>query len=96
MIICSCNRISDTDIRHAVDWMRAADPQTVITPGKVYRELGKSPDCGGCMSVFVASMRNCNSLGVPMQLRGLRAPTQEIRNERRQKDHRLSQPGTQA
>ena len=46
MIVCHCTQISDHDIRAAVDWMRASDPYTLITPGKIYRALGKSADCG--------------------------------------------------
>ena len=49
MIVCHCQSITDHDIRAAVDWMRAADPDTVITPGKIYHALGKRADCGGCM-----------------------------------------------
>ena len=37
MIVCQCQSITDRQIRAAVDWMRAADPDTIITPGKVYR-----------------------------------------------------------
>ena len=48
MIVCHCNAITDRDIRAAVDWMRAADARTIITPGKVYRALGKSPTCMDC------------------------------------------------
>ena len=44
MIVCLCQRISDRDIHAAIDWMRAADPATVITPGRIYRALGKSAD----------------------------------------------------
>jgi len=72
MIICSCKRITDTDIHAAIDWMRASDPTTVITPGKVYHALGHKPDCGGCMKLFVASMRDNPNLEVPPALRGLR------------------------
>ncbi|MEL6792407.1 MAG: (2Fe-2S)-binding protein [Pseudomonadota bacterium] len=57
MIICSCARISSTDIRRAVEWMRASDPQSVVTPGKLYRALGKQPDCGGCIRLLVTEMR---------------------------------------
>ena len=46
MIICHCMSITDRDIRAAVDWMRAADADTLITPGKIYRALGKKADCG--------------------------------------------------
>ena len=52
MIVCHCNAITDRDMRAPVDWMRAADAQTIITPGKVYRALGKRPDCGGCLPTF--------------------------------------------
>ncbi|TMV78934.1 (2Fe-2S)-binding protein [Thioclava sp. BHET1] len=79
MIICSCQRISDSDIHAAIDWMRASDPATVITPGKIYRALGKSADCGGCMKLFVATMRRNDNLQVPVELRGLRVHTRETR-----------------
>lgn len=42
MIVCHCTQISDHDIRAAIDWMRTADPQTIITPGKIYHALGKA------------------------------------------------------
>ncbi|MBJ2149911.1 MULTISPECIES: bacterioferritin-associated ferredoxin [Paracoccaceae] len=64
MIVCHCMSISDHEIRAAVDWMRAADPSTIITPGKVYHALGKKADCGGCMPVFLDTMRSCESFGV--------------------------------
>lgn len=90
MIICHCNTISDNDIRNAIDWMRAADPDTIITPGKVYRALGKRADCGGCLPVFIEAMQQCDGLEVPMQLRGLRrAKTQEKHHEGRHKGHRV-------
>lgn len=56
--------ITDRDIRSAIAWMRAADPHTLITPGKVYRALGKAPDCGGCIKLFVAEMRRSKLLQV--------------------------------
>lgn len=64
MIICHCQSISDQDIRAAVDWMRAADADTIITPGKVYHALGKRADCGGCIPLFLDTMRQCDSFGV--------------------------------
>lgn len=72
MIICSCQTISDRDIHQAIDWMRAADETAIITPGKIYHALGKTPDCGGCMKLFVSSMRSNANLEVPSELRGLR------------------------
>ncbi len=53
--------------------MRAADPDTIITPGKVYRALGRKADCGGCLrSPFLSTMEASPGLGVPAELRGLK------------------------
>lgn len=65
MIVCQCLAISDHDIRAAIAWMRAADPDTIVTAGKVYRALGKSADCGGCISFFVDTMRQSPDFAVP-------------------------------
>lgn len=85
MIVCSCAVITSEEIHRAIAWMRAADPDTIITPGKVYRALGKRPDCGGCITLFVATMRLDDNTAVPLdpqgdvraelpaELRGLRA-----------------------
>ena len=79
MIVCHCMGISDTDIRAAVGWMRASDADTIVTPGKIYHALGKRADCGGCMKLFVATMRTADGFAVeadpravPAVLRGLR------------------------
>lgn len=72
MIVCHCCRITDRDIRHAIGWMRAADPETVITPGKLYRALGRRPECGGCMPRFLDVMRRDQNTAVPAELLGLR------------------------
>ena len=77
MIICHCQNITDHDINAAIDWMRAADPETLITPGKVYRALGKAADCGGCVPLFLGTMRKNANMEVPMNLRNLRGATQE-------------------
>ncbi len=72
MIICHCTHITDHDIHAAINWMRASDSQTIITPGKVYRALGKSADCGGCMSLFLDTMRGNAKVSVPVHLQNLR------------------------
>jgi len=94
MIICHCQNITDMDINAAVDWMRASDPETLITPGKVYRALGKSADCGGCMPLFLSCMRANDNLEVPMNLRGLRRAAGQGKqaDEGRRQDYRVSQP----
>jgi len=70
MIVCHCNAITDRDIRAAVDWMRAADPDTLITPGKVYRALGRKSECGGCLPLFLDTMQRCDSFVIAMDERG--------------------------
>ncbi len=90
MIVCHCTNISDTDIHAAIDWMRAADPRAIITPGKIYHALGRSADCGGCMPLFLDTMRSSDNLEVPMQLRALRTGvTQENSDEGRPEGHRI-------
>lgn len=71
MIVCHCMSISDRDIHAAIDWMRAADPDTLITPRKVYRALGKSADCGGCLPLFLDTMRKNSNLQIPASGRSL-------------------------
>jgi bacterioferritin-associated ferredoxin len=92
MIICHCMSISDNEIRAAVDWMRASDPDTLITPGKVYRALGKRAECGGCLPLFLETMSNCGSFEVPEGLRGLRrARSMGVTHEGRPEGHRVSE-----
>jgi bacterioferritin-associated ferredoxin len=81
MIVCSCSRVTDTDIRDAIAWMRASDPYTLITPGKIYRALGKSAECGGCIKLFVETMRADDKMAVPRELRGLRRKERRVRLE---------------
>lgn len=72
MIVCHCRRISDSDIHTAIDWMRSSDPDTIITPGKVYRALGTTADCGGCLPVFLDTMRVNPNLHVQGEIPVLR------------------------
>jgi len=91
MIICHCMSITDRDIRAAVDWMRAADADTLITPGKIYRALGKKADCGGCLPLFIDTMRNCDTFVIPMDMVGEdRRGTQEEHDEGRHERYRIS------
>ncbi|GAA0312251.1 (2Fe-2S)-binding protein [Rhodovulum strictum] len=72
MIVCHCRAITDRDIHAAIDWMRASDPQTLITPGKIFHALGKTTDCGGCLSLFLDTMRLNDNLEVPLELGALK------------------------
>lgn len=92
MIVCHCTQISDHEIHAAIDWMRTADPDTIITPGKIYHALGKRPDCGGCMPLFLDTMRHCDRLGVaPPILRAKSASMESKPDEGRRQGHRISQ-----
>jgi len=46
MIVCSCTEITSKDIEEAVAALRTNDPFVVLTPGLIYRQLGKRPSCG--------------------------------------------------
>lgn len=92
MIICHCMNISDHEINAAINWMRAADPETIISPGKIYHALGKAADCGGCMPLFLDTMRLNDNFCVPMHLPAeRREATQENFHEGRSKGNRISQ-----
>jgi len=98
MIVCHCMGIADTEIRDAIDWMRAADPDTIITPRKVYRALGKTADCGGCLPLFLDTMRRCDSFPVQATDRPEIPILRNVKgrqHEGRPKGHRVSQRGTQ-
>ena len=87
MIVCHCSGISDHDIRAAITWMRRADPDTIITPGKIYHALGKRADCGGCMPLLLDTMRHCASLEVPTTPPILRAVSRQHQTDLRQGRH---------
>ena len=82
MIICHCARISDHDINAAIEWMRASDVDTIITPGKIYRALGKSAECGGCMPLFLDTMRHNAKVSVPAELQNLNIPVLRFHSDR--------------
>lgn len=56
MIVCSCNFITDRDIRAAIEGLRQSDPFGVITPGLIYRALGQRPVCGSCLPLVTKLM----------------------------------------
>ena len=99
MIVCHCNMITDRDIRKAVDWMRAADEQVLITPGKVFRTLGKKPDCASCVPLFIETMARSDGFEIPVlhtvaAAKGIPTKKGDSR-EGRSESHRISQRRTQ-
>ncbi len=41
--------ITAEDIHETVSALRTKDPFVVLTPGLIYRALGKRPSCGNCL-----------------------------------------------
>jgi bacterioferritin-associated ferredoxin len=56
MIVCSCNMITSEDIAETVSAIRTEDPRVVLTPGLIYRRLGKRPSCGNCLPLITRLM----------------------------------------
>jgi bacterioferritin-associated ferredoxin len=52
MIVCSCSLITSEEVADAVEALRTKDPFVVLTPGLIYRELGKRPSCGNCLPLI--------------------------------------------
>ena len=56
MIVCSCTMITSKDVAEAVAALRTEDPLVVLTPGLIYRWLGKRPSCGSCLPLIAKLM----------------------------------------
>jgi len=63
MIVCSCSVITSKDIAEAVEALRTNDPFVVLTPGLIYRQLGKRPSCGRCLPLITKLMVACDEEG---------------------------------
>ena len=57
MIVCSCNRLSDRDIKGCCN----DGPNAPRQVGQVYRCLGCSPQCGRCARTINAIMKEAYS-----------------------------------
>ncbi len=56
--------ITAKDIDEAVTAIRTADPLVVLTPGLIYRYLGKRQSCGGCLPLVTKLMVSYDDEGV--------------------------------
>lgn len=56
MIVCSCTLITAKDVEETVAALRTGDPFVVLTPGLIYRHLGKRPSCGDCLPLITKLM----------------------------------------
>ncbi len=48
MLVCSCNYITDTEIREVITELLDQDCWQLIVPAKVYHAMGKRGRCCGC------------------------------------------------
>lgn len=53
MIVCSCNRLSDSELRMAILEMLAIDPWQLIVPNKLLHFLASKGKCGFCFKNIV-------------------------------------------
>ena len=67
MIVCSCNCINHHQIHNAVDDIVLAEPAQVLTPARIYKQIGSRPKCGSCLSHAaelihkrIACLRDCD------------------------------------
>ena len=53
MLVCSCNYITDGDIRDVINELLDEDCWQLIVPGKVYHAMSKRGRCCGCFPTVV-------------------------------------------
>lgn len=56
MIICSCNRITDHDLRSAMREILGKDAHVIITPGRIVHKLGHKLECARCAALLNAKI----------------------------------------
>ena len=69
--------ISAKDVAEAVNALRTADPLVVLTPGLIYRHLGKRPSCGGCLPLISKLMVAYDEEGLSASGPGVRLGVEE-------------------
>lgn len=48
MIICQCAVIREAEVETAIRSLREKNPKAQITQSRLFKELGKKPDCTDC------------------------------------------------
>lgn len=92
MIVCSCNVISENDIRCALMEILGQEGAPLPTPGVVYRHLQKRMSCCGCaplaVSIIYESMSELEQAGLICPRVGRRMRGQLVRlSQRRAADN---------
>ncbi|QDG74527.1 bacterioferritin-associated ferredoxin [Labrenzia sp. PHM005] len=80
MLICSCNVLTDKQLREAAAEMRADPNGKIPTPGAVFRHLGCRPRCGGCFPSVIDIIHED-------------APESEVKNEKPARRRRSAAAG---
>lgn len=75
MIVCSCNVITRAEIETAVRRIHRRQPNTLITPGLVYKELGLAPDCGVCLCHICELVHQAEAPSPPRLAKHTRRPS---------------------
>ncbi len=52
MIVCHCNVLTNRDIRGAAESAAGDDGLGLVTPGCIFRQLSRRPNCGNCMPLI--------------------------------------------
>ena len=69
--------ITSRDVAEAVTALRTADPLLVLTPGLIYRHLGKRPSCGSCLPLISKLMVAYDEEGLSSSGPGARLGVEE-------------------
>ena len=86
MIVCHCNIITQDEIAETIEELLEDDEYRLITPGLVYRQLGKRGKCCGCfpsvVQIIVAKLEQFQSSNLHPALlrkieRGLMTPVSQ-------------------
>jgi bacterioferritin-associated ferredoxin len=53
MILCSCAVIRQDEMRDAIRELVRKNPNAPVTPNRVYKQMGKTPDCTDCAPLLL-------------------------------------------
>ncbi|MDP9839213.1 bacterioferritin-associated ferredoxin [Neorhizobium huautlense] len=103
MLVCSCNYITDTEIRNAITALLDEDCWQLIVPAKVYHSMAKRGRCCGCfpnvVDLIIRTTEDYHSrrhsteaelVDYMSRLKQLHEENRRADIERRQKGHRAA------
>ena len=103
MLVCSCNYITDADIRDVINQLLDEDCWQLIVPSKVYHAMAKRGRCCGCFPTVVELIISTTEdyharrdstqtevIDFMARLKQFHAEQRRADLERRQKSHRAA------